>query len=59
VRRVHPAPRERRHPVLRVPGAAVEGKQITTIESLAAGGTLHKVQQAWLEYQAPQCGYCL
>jgi len=42
-----------------VPGAAVEGKHITTIESLAAGGTLHKVQQAWLEYQAPQCGYCL
>ena len=41
-----------------MPVAAVEGKQITTIEGLAAGGTLHKVQQAWLEYQVPQCGYC-
>jgi len=41
-----------------MPVAAVEGKQITTIEGLAAGGTLHKVQQAWLEYEVPQCGYC-
>jgi len=41
-----------------VPVAAVEGKQITTIEGLATGGTLHKVQQAWLEYQVPQCGFC-
>jgi isoquinoline 1-oxidoreductase alpha subunit len=38
--------------------AAAEGKQITTIEGLATGGALHKVQQAWLEYQVPQCGYC-
>ena len=41
-----------------MPVAAVEGKQITTIEGLAAGGQLHKVQQAWLEYQVPQCGFC-
>ena len=41
-----------------MPVAAAEGKQITTIEGLAAGGTLHKVQQAWLEYQVPQCGFC-
>jgi isoquinoline 1-oxidoreductase alpha subunit len=41
-----------------MPVAAVEGRQITTIEGLAAGGTLHKVQQAWLEYEVPQCGYC-
>ena len=41
-----------------MPVAAVEGKQITTIEGLAAGGRLHKVQQAWLEYQVPQCGFC-
>ena len=34
------------------------GKQITTIEGLAAGGTLHKVQKAWLEHDVPQCGYC-
>ena len=41
-----------------MPVAAVEGKQVTTIEGLASGGTLHKVQQAWIEYQVPQCGYC-
>jgi isoquinoline 1-oxidoreductase subunit alpha len=41
-----------------VPVSAAEGKQITTIEGLAAGGTLHKVQEAWLEHDVPQCGYC-
>ena len=35
-----------------------EGKQITTIEGLAAGGALHKVQLAWIENDVPQCGYC-
>ena len=34
------------------------GKQITTIEGLATGGTLHKVQKAWIDYDVPQCGYC-
>ena len=34
------------------------GKQITTIEGLAANGALHKVQQAWIEHDVPQCGYC-
>jgi isoquinoline 1-oxidoreductase subunit alpha len=34
------------------------GKQITTIEGLAVGGALHKVQQAWIEGDVPQCGYC-
>ena len=34
------------------------GKQITTIEGLAVGGTLHKVQQAWIDNDVPQCGYC-
>src|SRR6201984_3363905 len=41
-----------------VPAVAAEGKQITTIEGLATGATLHKVQQAWLEHEVPQCGYC-
>jgi len=41
-----------------VPVAAAEGKQVTTIEGLAANGVLSKVQQAWLEYEVPQCGYC-
>ena len=35
-----------------------EGKQITTIEGLATGGVLHKVQTAWVENDVPQCGYC-
>jgi isoquinoline 1-oxidoreductase alpha subunit len=35
-----------------------EGKQITTIEGLATNGELHKVQQAWIENDVPQCGYC-
>src|SRR5256714_3392366 len=35
------------------------GKKITTIEGLAAAdGKLHKVQQAWIASDVPQCGYC-
>jgi isoquinoline 1-oxidoreductase alpha subunit len=41
-----------------VPVSAAEGKQITTIEGLAMGGALHKVQRAWVDYEVPQCGYC-
>jgi isoquinoline 1-oxidoreductase alpha subunit len=41
-----------------VPVSAAAGKQVTTIEGLATGATLHKVQQAWLEHEVPQCGYC-
>ena len=41
-----------------VPVATAEGKQITTIEGLATGGVLHKVQKAWLDHEVPQCGYC-
>ncbi len=40
------------------PARAAEGKQITTIEGLAAKGALHAVQQAWIEHDVPQCGYC-
>lgn len=40
------------------PLSEVEGKEITTIEGLAQNGELHPVQQAWIEAQAPQCGYC-
>jgi isoquinoline 1-oxidoreductase alpha subunit len=31
---------------------------VRTIDGLAAGGTLHPVQQAWLDEQVAQCGYC-
>jgi len=42
-----------------VPLSDVAGKSVTTIEGLkAADGTLHKVQQAWIDAQVPQCGYC-
>ena len=34
------------------------GKRITTIEGLASGGVLHRVQQAWIDHDVPQCGYC-
>jgi isoquinoline 1-oxidoreductase alpha subunit len=41
-----------------VPAGAVAGRKITTIEGLAQGGKLHKVQQAWIDNEVPQCGYC-
>ena len=41
-----------------LPVSSVEGAAITTIEGLAANGVLHPVQQAWLDQQVPQCGYC-
>ena len=41
-----------------MPLSAVAGKQITTIEGLAQGSVLHKVQKAWIEHDVPQCGYC-
>ncbi|TMH55687.1 MAG: (2Fe-2S)-binding protein [Betaproteobacteria bacterium] len=40
------------------PVRTAEGKQITTIEGLATNGALHAVQQAWIEHDVPQCGYC-
>jgi len=39
--------------------ASAEGKAVTTIEGLARpDGTLHPLQQAWIEHDVPQCGYC-
>jgi isoquinoline 1-oxidoreductase subunit alpha len=36
----------------------VAGKKITTIEGLAENGVLHRAQQAWIDHDVPQCGYC-
>ncbi len=41
-----------------IPVSAAEGKKITTIEGLAVNDVLTKVQQAWLDNEVPQCGYC-
>jgi nicotinate dehydrogenase subunit A len=41
------------------PLSAARGRQITTIEGLAAGERLHALQQAFIDEQAGQCGYCL
>ncbi len=42
-----------------LPPAAVVGKQVTTLEGLGSGDKLHPVQQAFIEEQGAQCGYCL
>lgn len=41
-----------------LPVAAVAGKSVTTIEGISSGDRLHPVQQAWIDAQVPQCGYC-
>ena len=40
-----------------IPVSAAAGKSVTTIEGLSPDGT-HPVQQAWIELDVPQCGYC-
>lgn len=40
------------------PISAAAGAEITTIEGLGSDGELHPLQQAWLDLQVPQCGYC-
>jgi isoquinoline 1-oxidoreductase alpha subunit len=40
------------------PVSAAVGQKVTTIEGLADKGRLHAVQQAWIDHQVPQCGYC-
>jgi isoquinoline 1-oxidoreductase alpha subunit len=41
-----------------VPVGMVAGKSITTIEALGTPDALHPLQQAWIDEQVPQCGYC-
>lgn len=38
--------------------SSVQGVEITTLEGLAKGGTLHPLQQAWIDEQVPACGFC-
>jgi aerobic-type carbon monoxide dehydrogenase small subunit (CoxS/CutS family) len=40
------------------PVSAVNGAEITTLEGLAKDGVLHPLQQAWIDEQVPQCGFC-
>ena len=42
-----------------VPVSAVVGKAVTTIEGIRADGGLHPLQQAFIDQQAAQCGYCV
>jgi len=41
-----------------LPVSAVAGKQITTIEGLGTPDAMHPLQEAWVEHNVPQCGYC-
>ena len=41
-----------------IPVSAAVGAKVVTIEGLATGKTLHKVQKAWIDHEVPQCGYC-
>jgi isoquinoline 1-oxidoreductase alpha subunit len=41
-----------------VPVSFAAGRSVTTIEGLADGDRLHVVQQAWIDENVPQCGYC-
>ncbi len=43
----------------KLPVSEVGSSRVTTLEGLAEDGTLHPVQQAFLDEQAAQCGYCL
>jgi aerobic-type carbon monoxide dehydrogenase small subunit (CoxS/CutS family) len=40
------------------PVSTVQGARIITLEGLARDGVLHPLQQAWIDEQAPQCGFC-
>jgi len=40
------------------PLRAAQGKEITTVEGLEKNGTLHPLQEAFIEHDAMQCGYC-
>ncbi|GAB5512112.1 MAG: (2Fe-2S)-binding protein [Hyphomicrobiales bacterium] len=41
-----------------IPASALDGAQVTTIEGLGTPEAKHAVQEAWIEHQVAQCGYC-
>jgi aerobic-type carbon monoxide dehydrogenase small subunit (CoxS/CutS family) len=41
-----------------IPVSTVGNKHVTTIEGLSSGNEVHHVQQAWIDENVPQCGYC-
>ena len=45
--------------ILQHSGVAAEARTVTTIEGLGSGAALHPLQEAFIEEQAGQCGYCL
>ena len=42
-----------------IPAAGAAGRSVTTLEGLGTAGALHPIQQAFVDAQAAQCGYCL
>ena len=51
-------PRRRRSARWSWPRSRAPRTAVTTIEGLADGDTLHPVQEAWIEQDVPQCGFC-
>ena len=41
-----------------IPVSAAAGKNVQTVEGLATNGKLTNLQQAWIDHQVPQCGFC-
>ena len=41
-----------------IPVSAAAGRNVQTVEGLATNGKLTKLQQAWIDHQVPQCGFC-
>jgi isoquinoline 1-oxidoreductase alpha subunit len=41
-----------------IPVSAATGRNVQTVEGLATNGKLTKLQQAWIDHQVPQCGFC-
>ena len=46
-------------PACDTPVGAAEGRSVVTVEGLGKGGAMHPLQQAFIDEQAAQCGYCL